>query len=139
MEFPASHARSVECTVPARVLIVDDEPDILTVLRENLLLESYAVETTTTGASAIATVRRERSPDVVLLDLNMPGVLDGRAVLGAISRRVPVIVITAVNDLADARAQLLGGAFDFIAKPFDFDRVSELVAAAVACGRGSQG
>ena len=121
----------VESTMPARVLIVDDEPDVLNVLRESLLLEGHTVETTTTGAAAIAAVR-ERSPDVVLLDLNLPGVLDGRAVLGVISREVPVIVITAVNDLADARAQLQGGAFDFISKPFDFDRVNELVAAAIA-------
>ena len=117
--------------MPARVLIVDDDLDVLNVLQESLLLEGYTVETTITGAAAIAAVR-ERTPDVVLLDLNMPGVLDGRAVLGAIARHAPVIVITAVNDLADARARLQGGAFDFIAKPFDFDRVNEVVAAAVA-------
>jgi DNA-binding NtrC family response regulator len=117
--------------MPGKVLIVDDDLDVLNVLRESLLLEGYTVETTITGAAAITAVR-ERSPDVVLLDLNMPGVLDGRVVLGFIARHVPVIVITAVNDLADARAQLQAGAFDFISKPFDFDRVNELVAAAVA-------
>jgi DNA-binding NtrC family response regulator len=131
MEFPASCSRSIESTMPARVLIVDDEPDILDVLRVRLLLEGYIVETTTTGAGAIAAVR-ERSPDVVLLDLNMPGVLDGRAVLHAIHATVPVIVVTAVNDLRDTRATLQAGAFDFIAKPFDLNRVAEVVAAAVA-------
>ena len=95
------------------------------------LIKGYVVETTTTGAAAIAAVR-ERSPDVVLLDLNMPGVLDGRAVLQAIHTTVPVIVVTAVNDLRDARATLQAGAFDFIAKPFDLNRVAEVVAAAVA-------
>ena len=117
--------------MPARVLIVDNEPDILDVLRHHLLLEGYIVETTTTGAAAIAAVR-ERRPDVVLLDLNLPGMLDGRAVLGVIGSEVPVIVVTNVNDRAEARAQLQAGAFDFIAKPLDLDRVSELVAAAVA-------
>jgi CheY-like chemotaxis protein len=74
--------------MPARVLIVDDEPDIRDVLNEHLLREGYVVETTSTGAAAIGAVR-ERTPDAVLLDLNMPGVLDGRAVLGAIAGEVP--------------------------------------------------
>jgi DNA-binding NtrC family response regulator len=118
----------------ARVLIVDDEPDILDVLNERLLREGYVVETASTGAAAIAAVRG-RTPDAVLLDLNMPGALDGRAVLGAIAREVPVIVITAISDLADARAQLQAGAFDFISKPFDLNRVVEVVATAVAYRR----
>ena len=117
--------------MPARVLIVDDEPDVRDVLNEHLLREGYLVEATSTGAAAIAAVRG-RTPDAVLLDLNMPGALDGRAVLGAIACEVPVIVITAISDLADARAQLQGGAFDFISKPFDLKRVTEVVAAAVA-------
>jgi DNA-binding NtrC family response regulator len=120
--------------MPARVLIVDDEPDILDMLNERLLREGYVVETASTGAAAIAAVRRQ-TPDVVLLDLNMPGVLDGRAVLGAIAHGVPVIVITAISDVEDARAQLQAGAFDFISKPFDLDRVAEVVAAAVAYRR----
>ena len=117
--------------MPARVLIVDDEPDILDLLRVRLLLEGYIVETTTTGAAAIAAVR-ERAPEVVLLDLNMAGVLDGRAVLQLIHTTVAVIVVTAVSDLRDARATLQAGAFDFIAKPVDLHRMSERVAAAVA-------
>ena len=124
--------------MPACVLIVDDEPGILEILREHLLHGGYHVETATTGAAAMVAVRELR-PDVVLLDLNMPGVLDGRAVLSIIGGEVPVILVTAVTDLADAKAQLQGGAFDFIAKPFDLDRVSEVVAAAVAFRHGSQG
>ena len=49
-----------------------------------------------------------------------------------IAREVPVIIITAINDLADGRTQLQGGAFDFISKPFDPDRVVELC----RCGGG---
>jgi DNA-binding NtrC family response regulator len=70
----------------------------------------------------------------VVLDLTLPGVLDGRAVVGVIAPEVPVIVVTAVNELADARAQLRD-AFDFIAKPFDLSRVTDLVAAAVVVRR----
>ena len=120
--------------MPARVLIVHDEPDIVEVLRAHLAAEGYVVETTGTGAAAIAAIR-ERRVDAVLLDLNMPGVLDGRAVLSVINRAVPVIVITAAGDLADGRASLQSGAFDFVRKPFDLDRVSELVAAAVVFRR----
>jgi DNA-binding NtrC family response regulator len=120
--------------VPARILIVDDEPDIRDVLREHLATEGYVVDTRTTGAAAIAAIREERF-DAVLLDLNMPGAIDGRAVLSAISRAVPVIVITAIDDLADARATLQAGAFDFVSKPFDLHRISELVATAVVFRR----
>ena len=117
--------------MPPRVLIVDDEPGIREVLSEHLRQEGYVVETMATGAAAIAAVR-ERVPDAVLLDLNMPGALDGRAVLDAIGREVPVIVITAITDVNDARAQLQGGAFDFVSKPCRLDHISEVVAAAVA-------
>ena len=122
--------------MPARVLIVDDEPRILDLLRQHLIIQGYLVETTTTGAAAVAAIRRQ-SPDVVLLDLNMPGTLDGRAVLRAIGGDVPVIVLTGIDDPEDARATLQAGAFDFVSKPFDLNRVSELVAAAAAYHRGS--
>jgi two-component system response regulator PrrA len=117
--------------MPARVLVVDDDRYVRSMLEDYLAGAGYAVEVTANGAAAL-TIVRERRPDAVLLDLNMPGTLDGRAVLRAISRDCPVIVITGINDPDDARAQLQGGAFDVIAKPFDLHHVSERVAAAVA-------
>ena len=120
--------------VPARILVVDDEPALLDVLREHLVTEGYVVETRNTGAAAIAAIREQRF-DAVLLDLNMPGAVDGRTVLSVVGRAVPVIIITGIGDLADARATLQGGAFDFVTKPFDLHRVSELVAAAVVFRR----
>ena len=122
--------------MPARILIVDDEPGLRDILSEWLSGRGYVTETVATGAAAITTVRT-RTPDVVLLDLNMPGSLDGRAVLRAIGQEIPVIVVTSISDVEDARAQLQAGAFDFIAKPFDLDRVAEVVAAAVAHRGGS--
>jgi FixJ family two-component response regulator len=53
-------------------------------------------------------------------------------VLRAIGQEIPVIIVTSISDVEDARAQLQAGAFDFIAKPFDLRRVTEVVAAAVA-------
>jgi DNA-binding NtrC family response regulator len=118
--------------MPARVLIVDDEPELCGILSESLTRLGYVTETVANGAAAIMTVRNQPPPDVVLLDLNMPGTLDGRAVLRAIGQEIPVIIVTSISDVEDARAQLQAGAFDFIAKPFDLERVSEVVAAAVA-------
>ena len=132
--LPAQDLR-FSATMPDRVLIVDDESAIRDILSEILLREGYIVETTSTGTAAIDAVR-ERRPDAVLLDLNIPGALDGRAVLRAIGGDVPVIVVTGINDPEDARATLQAGAFDFVAKPFDLNRVSELVAAAVVFHRG---
>jgi CheY-like chemotaxis protein len=59
--------------MPARVLIVDDEPELRELLSESLAARDYVTETAETGAEAITAVRRQPPPDVVLLDLNMPG------------------------------------------------------------------
>ena len=58
-------------------------------------------ETAATGAAAITAVRT-RTPDFVLLNLNMPGTLDGRAVLRTIGQESPVIVVTSISDVEDA-------------------------------------
>lgn len=81
----------------------------------------------------LAAVRAGR-PDVVLLDLNMPGTLHGTSVVAAIAAESPVVVITAVNDVELARRTLRDGAFDFVMKPFELRRVAELVEAAIALG-----
>lgn len=78
---------------------------------------------------------RMHRPDVVLLDLMMPGAITGDAIVGTLSRDVPVVVITAVTDSAVAHRTGRDGAFDFIAKPFDLDRLRAVVQAAVLHGR----
>jgi CheY-like chemotaxis protein len=136
MEFPTSCSSSVESSMPARILIVDDEPELRELLSESLVARGYVTEAAETGAAAITAVRTQPRPDVVLLDLNMPGALDGRAVLRQIGQEIPVIIVTSISDVEDARAQLQAGAFDFISKPFDLERVAEVVAAAVAYRSG---
>jgi DNA-binding response OmpR family regulator len=121
---------------PPRLLIVDDEPRVLGLLVDYFREQGYAIEMATAGAAALVAVR-ERRPDVILLDLNMPGVLDGRAVLRAIGGDIPVIVVTGIDDPDDARTTLQAGAFDFVSKPFDLRRIGEIVAAAVAYRRGA--
>jgi DNA-binding NtrC family response regulator len=117
-----------------RVLVVDDEADIRAILSEYLGGLGYEILLAETAVGALGMVRTHR-PDVVLLDLAMPGAVRGENVIPAIAAEAPVIVVTALNDLELARSTLRSGAFDFVMKPFDLRRVGELVEAAIAHGR----
>jgi CheY-like chemotaxis protein len=115
------------------VLVVDDEPEVAAVLRDALIDEGYGVEVATDGAQALQRVTTYR-PDVVLLDLAMPG-LPGDVVLGRLREldpTLPVIVVTGNTDDERARATLAGGAFDYVAKPFDLGILTRILVAAVA-------
>jgi two-component system response regulator (stage 0 sporulation protein F) len=117
---------------PGRLLIVDDEVAVVDVLREYFMAQGYAVETASNGADAVAAVQR-RSPDLVLLDLRMPG-MDGLETLKrlrALNDRLSVIMVTANEDAELARELLRLGAFDYVAKPFDFAYLDSVVAAGV--------
>ena len=117
-----------------RVLVVDDDAEVQEMLREYLSLQGYEVLLAATSIGAMSMARMHR-PDVVLLDLMMPGAITGDAIVGTLSRDVPVVVITAVADAAVARRTLRDGAFDFIAKPFQLNRLRAVVEAAVLHGR----
>jgi two-component system response regulator (stage 0 sporulation protein F) len=113
-----------------RILIVDDEAPVLEVLSEYFTTQGYAVETASSGADALAAVGRQR-PDLVLLDVRMPG-MDGVEVLKrlrAVDPTLAVIMVTANEDVALARETLKIGAFDYVAKPFDFRYLDRAVAA----------
>ena len=115
-----------------RILIVDDEEAVQDVLREYFDDQGYAVETAPNAVAALAAVR-ERLPDVVMLDLNLPGAMVGLEVLGALAARCPVIVITANTDDQVGHETLRLGAFDYVSKPFDFAYLDLAVQAALAC------
>lgn len=102
----------------ARVLIVDDEPEIVRTLRLVLAGNGYTVVVATSGEEALAEIGR-RLPGVVLLDLMLPGI-DGIEVLRAIRARslVPVIVLSARGEELTKVQALDEGADDYIAKPF---------------------
>ena len=109
----------------ARVLVVDDEPDIRRVVRAGLQTRGYTVEVAAGGAEALDRISRQW-PDVVLLDLMMPGI-DGLEVIRQARgwSRVPIIVLSVrEEELAKVRALDLG-ADDYVTKPFGMD---ELVA-----------
>jgi len=112
-----------------KVLVVDDERPLLQVVRDALELDGYAVDTATNGDEAFALVGRER-PDLILLDVNMPGV-DGWEVLGrlraAAGPQTPVVVMTAGYDAQDQA--LASGAQGFLGKPFELEDLLSAVGA----------
>jgi len=115
-----------------RLLCVDDEAPVLEVLSEYFSTQGYSVETAGSGAEALAAVPRVR-PDLVLLDVRMPG-MDGLEVLKKIREIDPglaVIMVTANEDVALARETLKLGAFDYVSKPFDFRYLDRAVSAAL--------
>ena len=117
-----------------RVLVVDDEPDLLVLLEEHLTQEHYDVITANTGMDAI-TKARAQQPDVILLDVMMPGV-SGFDVCNILqdfpeTAEIPVIFLTAV---AETKRKVMGlnlGADDYITKPFDLHELAARVKAAL--------
>jgi DNA-binding response OmpR family regulator len=110
------------------VLIVDDEPDILVMVRTSLEADGFRTALAGDGETALARVR-EHGPDVVVLDLMMP-MLDGWAVIEALSeqpRRPALVVVSAKSRPTDvARAYRLG-ADAYLTKPFDFDELTATI------------
>ncbi len=109
-----------------RILVVDDEPDLLRFVRRALEAEGYQVQTATDGADGLRQALTTE-PDLIVLDLLMPGV-DGQAVLSAVLAHDPemrVLVLSATADVQARIACLERGAVDFLAKPF---AVRELLA-----------
>ncbi|OBK84494.1 response regulator [Mycolicibacter sinensis] len=104
-----------------RVLVVDDEPQILRALKINLSVRGYAVVTAATGAGALRAAAEQR-PDVVILDLGLPDI-SGIEVLAGLRGwlTVPVIVLSARTDSADKVEALDAGADDYVTKPFGMD------------------
>jgi DNA-binding response OmpR family regulator len=121
---------------PGRILIVDDEEPVLGVLSEYFTTQGYTVATAAGGAEAVEAVRRQR-PDLILLDVQMPG-MDGLEVLRQVrtlDASLPVVMVTANEDLAVARRTLELGAFDYVEKPFDYRALARVVTAGLARGR----
>ncbi len=105
-----------------RVLIVDDEPDILLMLRVNLESEGFDTALAGDGETALRRIEEER-PDVVLLDVMMP-VMDGWGVLSNLNRMDPrprILVLSAKSGDRDMAKAYELGADEYVTKPFDPD------------------
>jgi two-component system KDP operon response regulator KdpE len=110
---------------PAKILVVDDEPHLVKLVRSNLEAQRYKVLTAMDGLSALAMVEKE-GIDLVILDIMLPG-MDGFEVLQKIREfsSVPVIMLTAKDQDVDVVRGLRSGADDYVKKPFS---VHELLA-----------
>nr|BFE81692.1 hypothetical protein GCM10020093_042930 [Planobispora longispora] len=108
-----------------RILVVDDDPAILRALRRGLRLEGFGVETADSGERALeltgASPACASPPDAVVLDVSMPG-LSGTEVCARLRARgseVPVLMLSAMDEVDDRVAGLAAGADDYVVKPFD--------------------
>lgn len=106
-----------------RILVVDDDPQILSVLKRGLAFEGYAVDIADNGEKALATAL-QAPPDLVILDIMMPG-LDGIEVTKRLRQGsdVPVLLLTARGTIPDKVSGLDAGADDYLVKPFSLDEL----------------
>jgi CheY-like chemotaxis protein len=113
------------------ILIVDDEPDVADLFRQHFRREArqgtYVLHFAVSGEEALERLAGEIEPQLIVIpsDINMPG-MDGLTLLGEVKRLhpdLPVMMVTAYGD--DERRRRAGelGAFEFITKPVDFDRL----------------
>ena len=114
-----------------RVLVIDDEPQILRALRINLRVRSYEVETAGTGAEALAAAAKH-PPDLVILDLGLPD-LDGMEVIEGLRgwTQAPIIVLSGRTDAINKVNALDAGADDYVTKPFGMEELLARMRAAV--------
>ena len=122
----------------AKILLVDDEPGMLRYIKTLLEVDDYKVETATTGEEALARVEKGLRPDLVLLDVLMPGI-DGLQTLEQLRQLQPgvkVVMLSCVSDTRKVVQAMKLGAQDYLTKPFqkaELDAVIDL-----SLGRGKQ-
>jgi two-component system response regulator MprA len=108
----------------ARILVVEDERSILSAIRRGMAFEGYAVDVAETGNQALDIVR-DRLPDLIVLDIMLPGI-DGIEVcrrIRAAGEDVPILMLTARDEIQDRVAGLDAGADDYLIKPFAFEEL----------------
>src|SRR5258708_1217050 len=116
---------------PAKILVVDDEPGMLRYIRTLLEVDDYKVETATTGEEALQRIENGLEPDLVLLDVLMPGI-DGLETLERLRQMKPgakVVMLSCVNDTRKVVQAMRLGAQDYLTKPFqkaELDAVIDL-------------
>ena len=119
--------------VPLRVLVVDDDLGVRHMLHDTLHAADYDVEATGTAAAGL-TAARSSKPDVILLDVGLPGVLTGDVAMPVFKNFAPVIIISGSADNALLGRLLEEGAFGYMRKPFNLQQLVDMVNAAVRSG-----
>ena len=107
----------------ARILVIEDERDIADFIRRGLILKGYEVDVAFSGEAGL-TLAHQQSPDLVILDLMLPGI-DGIEVCRRLRAAggVPVIMLTARDSVSDKVEGLDAGADDYVTKPFSFEEL----------------
>lgn len=116
--------------MPQRILAVDDEVDVLLIVKTALQSEGFVVETASNGFDAVA-LATENPPDLIILDMMMPG-MTGFDVMHKLKEQdntatIPVIMLTGVSERSTMMEALTSGTTFYIIKPFDFDDLLEKV------------
>jgi DNA-binding response OmpR family regulator len=127
--------RSRKQATRMKILIVDDEPDLLSTVEYRLKFADCGVVTASNGREGLEKAVSEK-PDLILLDTNMP-VMNGRQMLEHLRanpelKGIPVIMLTALCEPQDIAAASALGISDYITKPFDFTELMEKMKAAVS-------
>ncbi len=114
-----------------RILVVDDEKQLLRALRINLTARRYEIVTAEDGAGALQAAAKH-IPDLVVLDLGLPD-MDGTDVIAGLRgwTKVPILVLSGRTDAADKVAALDAGADDYVTKPFNMDELLARVRALI--------
>jgi DNA-binding response OmpR family regulator len=125
---------------PMTVLVIDDDPVIVKLLRVNFELEGFSVISAGDGREGVEAARRER-PDVIISDIMMP-VMNGLELVSTLksdpaTAQVPVILLSAKAQLADVQRGFELGADDYVTKPFDPIELVDKVTALAGAGRRS--
>jgi len=118
-----------------RLLVVDDDPKVTALLRRGLGYEGYIVEVAQSGQQALE-LAREYNPDLVILDIMMPG-MDGLEVCRRLRAegKVPILMLTARDGVADRVLGLNTGADDYLVKPFAFEELLARIRALLRRGQ----
>lgn len=123
--------KSKKKTTRARILVVDDEPDLVSTIKCRLEWCNYEVVTAASGEEGLEKAVSEK-PDIVLLDIDMPA-MNGHKMLERLreqpsSKDIPVIMVTALCEAEDIAAASSCHIVDYVTKPFDFSELIEKIA-----------
>ena len=115
-----------------RILVADDDADLLDFLKATLTHAGYDVAAVDNGRAALAAILSERAPDLVLLDVMLPYV-DGyhisQEAMSKLGDKTPPIIILSCRDAGREKGiALMSGAIDFVQKPFDIDQLQKRIA-----------
>ncbi|NQT01380.1 MAG: response regulator [Planctomycetes bacterium] len=122
--------KSKKNSSPAKILVVDDEPDCISIVQGRLEWSHYEIITAANGKEGLEKAANEK-PDLVLLDTNMP-IMDGHEMLermrkDPVLKDTPVIMVTALCEAQDVTAASSFGISDYVTKPIDFAKLVEKI------------